>query len=135
MLGTIFWPTLTGGIIIFVIMFWRIRDGIDPRKRDKIEHVLMALAFIVLLADVGMAIYDRADEGRLINDCIAFYRYFPDYYPQEDYSFYFLERCSEVMSAEDIQTLKQSGWAWDRKRMDAQLSEGGWDNVTIRVQP
>lgn len=131
MVGTIFWPTLCGGILIFVLMFWRTRDRIDPRTRSKIENIMLALAFIILLIDVIIAIDARADEGREINDCIAFYRYLPDFHVPENYSFFFLSKCDDYFSPSQIGTLKESGRAWARNKVNR--GEINWSEVEISV--
>lgn len=126
----IFWPTLTGGIIIFVIMWWRIRDRVDPRKQGKIENLLLALVFIILLVDVGFAIERRADEGMGMNDCIAFYKYLPDFeFPEDawrpkDFKFSFLKECENYFSEKEIQQLIDSGRAFQTKNFKLGLSSG-----------
>ena len=84
----IFWPTVWIGTIIFFIAYFRIRDKIPTYKRDKFEKWLMFITIILLLINITLIILERRETAYEMNDCIRFYRYFPDF--EKDSEFYFI---------------------------------------------
>lgn len=107
------WPTTCAGLIIFFIMYFRIRDNVDSRNQSKLENVLIMIALVLLLADVSVSIVKRMDQGKNMNDCIGFYRYFPDFEYPEDYKFSFLEKCNDLFTEKEIKELIESGRIWN----------------------
>ena len=129
----IFWLTLLIGVSIFFISYMKIRERIPTTKRNKFEILLMFLLLIFLIIDVGLVIFERRNEAMEMNDCIRFYRYFPNFY--NDSEFYFInEWCYNYFDEDTIQKLRVSGMTWNKNKMSSgdisELLKGG--NITIK---
>jgi len=112
----IFWITLIAGFGIFIISYIKLRERIPFYKRDKIEKVFMFLLIILLLVDISLVIFERREISYEINDCIRFYRYFPNFY--NDSQFYFInEWCYEYYTEKGIETLRESGRTWQLQQI------------------
>jgi hypothetical protein len=114
---TILWPILLCGIIIFFIAYIKQREKIPTAKRDKFERILMIAIIIFLLIDIGFAIEKRKLQADELNDCIRFYRYFPDFRNDTDFSF--IQRCYSSLGNDSINQLKISGREWSIKDITA----------------
>lgn len=113
----ILWPTLLIGIVVVAISYIRMRDQIPFQKRERLEKIVMILLLIFLMIDIGFAIKERRDSTMEINDCIRFYRYFPNFY--KDAEFYFInEWCYNYFNEEEIKGLRESGQAWRLKQLE-----------------
>ena len=124
----IFWLTLLIGVSIFFISYMKIRERIPTTKRNKFEILLMFLLLIFLIIDVGLVIFERRNEAMEMNDCIRFYRYFPNFY--NDSEFYFInEWCYNYFDEDTIQNLRVSGMTWNKNKMSSgdisELLKGG----------
>ena len=132
----IFWSLLWVATVIFFISYIKMREGIPTYKRERFEKILMILLIIFLLIDIGFFIFERKELTMEMNDCIRFYRYFPNFY--KDAEFYFIqEKCFEFFDEEGITRLRDSGLAWQRKQAEKNQGSlnlfGGatWQNVSI----
>lgn len=117
----IFWFTLLIGVSIFFISYMKIRERIPTTKRNKFEILLMFLLLSLLIIDVGLVIFERRNEAMEMNDCIRFYRYFPNFY--NDSEFYFInEWCYNYFDEATIQKLRVSG-----RKYKLHIESGGID--------
>lgn len=113
----IFWFTLWIATVIFCIAYIRIRDKIPFYKREKFEKWVMTSLIVLLLINISLIIFERRETAYEINDCIRFYRYFPDFY--NDSEFYFInEWCYEYFDDDEIKGLRESGKIWQRKQLE-----------------
>ena len=104
------WPLLTLGVALFCFCYMKLRERIPFIQRDSFEKIFMVLIMILLLANVGWAINERRIQTAELNDCIRFYRYNPDSTIDDEY--YFIAKCKNVFSDEQIETLRESGREW-----------------------
>lgn len=112
----IFWFTLWIATVIFFISYFRIRDKIPFYKRERFEKILMVVLVLLLLVDVSFLINERRKITEEINDCIRFYRYFPNFY--NDTEFYFInEWCYNYFDEEEIRKLRDSGLKWHEEQL------------------
>ena len=96
------------------------REKIPTHKRERIEKIAMLLLILFLLIDIGIAIKQRRDMTMELNDCIRFYRYFPDF--MNDTEFYFINKCDNYFDEEGIEKLRASGRAWNLKQLEGGIS-------------
>lgn len=104
----VLWITLVVGIIVFFFAYIRIRNRFEIEKRHKFERILLIIAMLLLLLDIGLVILRRRDTAMEMNDCIRFYRYFP--YFENDSEFYFISsKCYDYFTEEQIMNMRKSG--------------------------
>jgi hypothetical protein len=103
---TILWPSLCAGIIIFCVAFWKMREKIPFERREKIEKVLIVIAIIILLVDIGFSINARRITAEEINDCIRFYHSYPT---ADDSNYYFTSLCHSYFGENGTIQLRQEG--------------------------
>jgi len=117
----IFWPILLVGICVFFFSYMKMKERIPFKIRSKAERILTLILILILLIDIGFAMYSRMETTKEFNDCIGFYRYFPDFeHPEEDFNFYFLEKCNKYLSEDEIEDLRKSGRAWKANQLSQQ---------------
>lgn len=104
----IFWPTVWLATIILAISYFRMRDGISTKKRDKFEKWIMFAVIILLIINIGLLINERKLTANEMNVCIEFYRYFPDYRGDENYHI-IDDWCLNYFNELEIEKLKRSG--------------------------
>ena len=98
----ILWPLLLIGIMALAISYIKMRERIPFNKRDKLEKILMILLIVLLLINIGFAINKRRIMTAEFNDCIRFYRYYPNEY--RDSEFYFINKwCYDYFDEEGIE--------------------------------
>jgi len=102
----ILWPTLCAGILIFCVAYWKMRQNMEFSKRDKIEKILVVIAIIILLVDIGFSINSRRITASEINDCIRFYHDFP---VVNDSGYYFATYCYSYFGQDGVNKLRQEG--------------------------
>ncbi len=130
----VFWFILWIGTIVFGISYFRMRDKIPIQRRNKIEIAVMIIMTIFLIINIFSVALERKQTTEEINDCIRFYRYFPDFQKQDE--FLFLNKCEEYFDEEKIQKLRDSCFAWKKKQSekgilwnyDFDIVEGGDEN-------
>lgn len=110
----IFWFLLWAGTVLFGICYVRMRDQIPIQRRDKIEIIVMIIMTILLLANIFSVALERKEITEEMNDCIRFYRYFPSSQKQDE--FLFLNKCDDYFTEEEIQRLRNSGYAWQKQQ-------------------
>jgi len=115
----VFWILLWAATILFGISYFRMRDQIPIQRRDKIEIAVMIIMIIVLLANIFAIALERKEVSEEMNDCIRFYRYFPEFLKQDEFNF--LNKCYDYFDDERIKRLRDSGFAWKKKQV------GGWN--------
>lgn len=119
----IIWPLLLIGIVSFALCYIKMRERIPFEKRDRLEKILMILLIILLLVDIGFAINKRKIMTEQFNDCIRFYRYYPNDY--RDSEFYFITKwCYDYFDEEEIKVLRESGRAWNLKQLEQGIFGG-----------
>lgn len=107
----IFWPTICLGIIVLAISYFRMRDGIPTKKRDKFEKWILFTVIVLLLINISLIINERRLLANEVNVCIEYYRYFPDFIGDEN--FYFIrDLCSSHFNELEIDKLRKNGRAY-----------------------
>lgn len=110
MAASILWPILLIGIIVFGISYMKMRERISFSKRDLFEKIVMVLILIFLMVDIGFAINQRRILTEEMNDCIRFYRYYPDV--ETDQEYFFIKKCMDVFDEKQIERFRESGRGW-----------------------
>lgn len=110
----IFWFTLWIATIVVCISYLKTREKLSLNARNTFEKWLMFSIIILLLINIGVLICEKRETTMEMNDCIRFYRYFPNFY--QDSEFYFInEWCYEYFDEDEIQRLRASGRVWRLK--------------------
>jgi len=117
----IYWGILWITTILFFVAYIRMRDNIAIAKRDKFEKIILFLIIILLLINIYFEITTTKNLSHDINDCIRFYRYFPNFY--NDTQFYFIAKCYNYLSADEMSLLKLSGQHYKNNQLAQILLE------------
>jgi len=104
------------GMWLLALCYVRMRDRIEFSKREIFEKFLMILIMIALIFNVTLLIYETKTKTGEVNDCIRFYRYFPN--SGIDDEFYFIkEKCFKMYNEEEIEMFKKSGREWNKEQL------------------
>lgn len=129
---TIMWPLLLVGICVVCLSWIRMREKVPLYKRSKIEQIATLLLILFLLIDIGHAVFERKDLTDQANDCIRFYRYFPNF--QNDSEFNFIKKgCYKIFSENEIGQLKASGIEYQRRSFNSNYINFSDQNFKINI--
>lgn len=117
----ILWPLLLVGVVVVCLSWIKMRERVSLNKRSKIEQIVTILLILFLLIDIGNAVFQRKDLTDQANDCIRFYRYFPNFYNDSEFSF-IKNGCYELFSEQEIQQLRDSGREYQRRQSEMNLN-------------
>jgi len=98
-------------IWITAVVYVRMRDKIPFFAREKFEKLIMVVLLILLIINTSFLLYGIKIKSEEINDCIRFYRYYPDS-PYETEFYFIKEKCFEYYNEEQIESFKTSGRNW-----------------------
>jgi hypothetical protein len=84
------------------------RERMNFAQRDRIEKVLIVIAILILLVDIGFSINSRRITASEINDCIRFYHEYP---AADDSNYYFTSLCYNYFGSDGVDKLRKEGVA------------------------
>lgn len=122
----VFYPTLIICIFVLCFAFMKMRERIPTAQRSKIEIILMFILIVFLLIDIGFLIRERRNMTYEANDCIRFFRHYPNHINATD--FYFVRKCDDIFDNKKwMEILIKSGRDYNerdiRNAIDSKIRE------------